>query len=506
MVLLTSSILLDTFLLITSVIFIVYKYFTWDFDYWSKRNVKFIKPTPFIGNFGDVLATKKSIGGFLSDFYFKMPGLDYFGIWVFGTPHLVVRSPELIKHILVKDFNSFSDRTIASDKNADPIMAHVIFIMKNPLWKAVRAKLTPIFTTGKMKNMVPLIADAGAAMNKYLYKQSMMNDEVEMKEVTAKFTTDVITSCVFGVNAMSFEHEDAAFRSIGRRMFNFKLANAIRGTAYFFAPRIVSLFKLRFFEEGINEFCRDAFWDAINERRRTGAKRNDMVDIIIEMLKTNEFEGDEAVAQAVQFFAAGFETTSSTISFALYELALNENYQTKLRMEIKQMREDHSELDYEAIKDLKFLDQVVKETLRKYPVLPFLDRRCMENYVSPNKDLVIEKGTPVYIPIKALHYDEQYFKNPEVFDPERFTDENAAKIQPYSYLPFGTGPHNCIGERFGLMGSKIGIIEIISNFYLECSENTPQPIEFDPKSFILQPVGGLPLKCIPIHRKMSMAG
>lgn len=62
------------------------------------------------------------------------------------------------------------------------------------------------------------------------------------------------------------------------------------------------------------------------------------------------------------------------------------------------------------------------------------------------------------------------------------------------------------GERFGLMGSKIGIIEIISNFYLECSENTPQPIEFDPKSFILQPVGGLPLKCIPIHRKMSMAG
>lgn len=90
----------------------------------------------------------------------------------------------------------------------------------------------------------------------------------------------------------------------------------------------------------------------------------------------------------------------------------------------------------------------------------------MENYVSPNKDLVIEKGTPVYIPIKALHYDEQYFKNPEVFDPERFTDENAAKIQPYSYLPFGTGPHNCIGKFISINRTFVFILFMLYFYFL----------------------------------------
>nr|XP_022913663.1 cytochrome P450 6k1-like [Onthophagus taurus] len=90
------------------------------------------------------------------------------------------------------------------------------------------------------------------------------------------------------------------------------------------------------------------------------------------------------------------------------------------------------------------------ETLRKYPVLPFLDRMCNTDYKLPGTDIIIEKGTPVYIPMFGLHYDEKYWNNPQKYDPERFSDEEINKRHQYAYIPFGSGPHNCIGERFGL--------------------------------------------------------
>lgn len=92
----------------------------------------------------------------------------------------------------------------------------------------------------------------------------------------------------------------------------------------------------------------------------------------------------------------------------------------------------------------------ILETLRKYPVLPFLDRICAENYKIPETDVIIEKGTFVYIPMFGLHYDPKYFPEPHKYDPERFNDENKKNIPPYSYIPFGEGPRNCIGKEFSI--------------------------------------------------------
>lgn len=81
-----------------------------------------------------------------------------------------------------------------------------------------------------------------------------------------------------------------------------------------------------------------------------------------------------------------------------------------------------------------------------YPPLSFLDRECDQEYTMPDSGIKIDVGTPVIIPVIALHRDPQYFPNPDVFDPERFSDENADKIVPFTYLPFGEGPHGCIGK------------------------------------------------------------
>ncbi|KAJ8944241.1 hypothetical protein NQ314_009518 [Rhamnusium bicolor] len=86
------------------------------------------------------------------------------------------------------------------------------------------------------------------------------------------------------------------------------------------------------------------------------------------------------------------------------------------------------------------------ETLRKYPPVPLITRQCVKDYKVPDEDVIIEKGNIVMIPVSGIHYDEDYYKNPEVFDPERFNEENIAQRPKYTHLPFGEGPRICIGK------------------------------------------------------------
>lgn len=89
----------------------------------------------------------------------------------------------------------------------------------------------------------------------------------------------------------------------------------------------------------------------------------------------------------------------------------------------------------------------LSETLRKYPSLPYLDRVCSKDYQIPGTNIVLEKGMAVMVPLLGLHYDPKYFPEPEVYNPERFSHENEQNIVPFSYIPFGDGPRNCIGKK-----------------------------------------------------------
>lgn len=267
-------------------VFVLYKYLTRNFSYWKKKQVPYVKPYPLIGNFFDILTFRKTFGHYFAELYNERKE-PFFGIFVFNSPYLVVRDPELVKSVLVKDFHYFSDRTIACDENADSMMANLIFAMKNPEWKLVRSKLTPIFTSGKLKAMLPLMNKAADDMKTHLAKVN--GTVVEAKELCAQFTTDLLTSCAFGINAHSFDRKNAEFRMMGRKMFDFKLMNGLRSMSYFFFPTLVSRLKFTFFDPAVNEFARNAFWGAIKKREAEGCKRNDLIDLIIEMKKDEKF-------------------------------------------------------------------------------------------------------------------------------------------------------------------------------------------------------------------------
>lgn len=253
------------------------KYLRRNYNYWKIKNVPYIEPIAPFGNFFDVFLFRESIGHLLGKFYnqFSAP---YFGIYVLDKPHLVLRDPEVIKAVLVKDFNYFYNRNSIADESCDSISSKMLFFSKNPEWRYLRTKMTSVFTTGKMKNMFALISNVSNEMVDYLQKN--VDKSVEVKEICAKYATDVITSCAFGLDAQSFQKEDAKFRSVGRKIFDFRYITAIRQTCYFMAPMLVKLFKIPFIDPNTTSFLRNVFHETIREREKTKLIRHDLIDII----------------------------------------------------------------------------------------------------------------------------------------------------------------------------------------------------------------------------------
>nr|Q964R1.1 RecName: Full=Cytochrome P450 6j1; AltName: Full=CYPVIJ1 [Blattella germanica]AAK57913.1 cytochrome P450 CYP6J1 [Blattella germanica] len=471
----------------------LYLFLTRHFNFWKKRGVIYVRPLPFFGNLKDVLLQKKYIGYYLKDIYEENINKPYVGIFAFDQPALLVNDLEIVKNILVKDSRNFIDRMVKVDESLSPLNANAIFALRGQKWKHVRTSLTPTFTTGKMKNMFYLVDKCGQQLVLFIEKFAKAENPVAVKDAVERFTMDVTAMCAFGIECNSLQDPKAEFSNLLHRIFQLSFTSAVANLATFFAPWVQNFFRLKLMDSEIEDRIRDIVWRAVHLREKTGEKRNDLLDYLMELRtsETSKLDGDDFVAQAFGFLVAGFHTSSMTLTFALYELSVHQDIQTTARTEIKDVLEHHKKkVTYYSIKDMKYLDMVVNETLRKYPAIPFLDRRCQEDYPL-TQDLMLPAGTGVYIPVYALHHDSKYFPSPAKFDPERFSEKNKQNIPHFAYMPFGEGPRNCIGMRFGSMQVKAALIHILSNFEVSPCKETRIPLIIDPKPFNLMALGGV---------------
>ncbi|XP_044731389.1 cytochrome P450 6k1-like [Chrysoperla carnea] len=514
MAVITSSWYTDLLTLTTGLLTILYFYLTSTYDYWKKRKVPYDPPVLLFGNFYNAFTFKRNISSYFYDLYRKT-NEKYFGFYIYRRPYLLLRDPELIKHVLVKDFNNFVPRTNADTTNKEDVLGRDnIFTIKDPHnWRYLRAKFSPFFSTGKMRNMFTLLDGFGEDLNKYV--KNHVNETIEVKDACRKYTTDVIVSTAFGIQANSFSDEEAEFSAISKKLFTFTLRRSVELICFFFVPELVTLFNFKLFSSFGTAFLRNAVSQAIEVREKNNINRPDLIDALIKLKNTGtledspdlndkqdhnkatiKFEGDILAAQAAVFFTAGFETTSSAISFTLYFLSYNPDIQIRLRKEIQTViAENSGKFTYDSLAEMKYLDLCIKETLRLYPSLGFLDREAMSTYTFPGTDLTIDKGTPVIISLTGLHRDPQYFENPEVYDPERFNDENKSKFPPFAYIPFGEGPRNCVGARFGMVATKVGLVHILKDFEVVTFKTAPT-LEIDPRGFLTSPKHGINLNFV----------
>lgn len=257
----------------------------------------------------------------------------------------------------------------------------------------------------------------------------------------------------------------------------------------------------------MKEFCLKLVTMTIEERERLNIEKRDLMQFLIQLrngvkidendwkiksaadgksLKTMTYE--EIAAQVFIFYIAGTESSTATISYTIYELSQNEELMQRAVRDVEDtLEENGGEFTYDAVNNMKFIDLCVKETLRKYPALPILNRECTKDYQFPGTNFTIEKGTSIIISLLGIHRDEKFFPNPELYDPDRFTDEKKAYDEDM-YMPFGSGPRSCIAFRLGLMVAKVAIVKLLMSFKIEQHEK--KELEFDVGTVALMPLKG----------------
>ena len=245
---------------------------------------------------------------------------------------------------------------------------------------------------------------------------------------------------------------------------------------------------LRLFEnvQGNQEYFPEIAKQIIKSRRQQGPTgRKDLLQLMMNANdetteeQASRLTDDEIVAQCVVFLLAGFETSSNTLSFTLYYLAVNPDVQDKLRAEINNAIESNAKKPLnEVAQHIEYLDCVIKEAQRLCPTLAQVNRECSEDY--DLNGINIPAGTEILIPIYFLHHDPDAWTDPEKFDPERFQSPRKDARHALQFLPFGAGPRNCIGMRFALMEIKIALVKILTKFRFEKSPETQVPLAIQP--------------------------
>ncbi|KAK4881418.1 hypothetical protein RN001_004737 [Aquatica leii] len=466
---------------------LIFFYLKYKNRYWYYKGVKTPQPKIIFGNVYDIITNKIRLGDYYDRLYkeYKSNGFEYIGFYTFTTPVLIMIDPELIKLILQTDFQHFCDRIHYVNKKTDAINSH-LFKLKGAQWKNLRIKLTPTFTSSKMKFMFNTVLDCSKGLLNVANKLAENNELINIHNVVLRYTSDVIASCAFGVDSNSLENPNSMFVKCAEMII--EQERMMERKEYFSQsfPKIADLIKLKFIRPEVKRFFNDIVSQIINNRETNNIHRQDFMDLLIQLKNktmplnennTTEFENnntyltvDEIVAQVFLFFSAGYETSSATLTFCFYELALNTVIQDKLRSEIRDtLAEYDGKITYEALSKMTYMDMIIKETLRKYPPLLSINRKCVKTYKVPNRDLVIDKDTNIVIPVYSIHTDQDYYPNPKVFDPERFSSQ----VPSCTWLAFGDGPRNCIGLRFGLLQVKLALTSLILKYKFTVDSSIP---------------------------------
>lgn len=167
MALVTNYWSVDSFIFLLAGYAALYMYITRNHIYWKKRGVKSIPVSNIFGNFGDCIFARKPLRDFLRELYSHGEGEKFIGFYVFDKPFLILRDPEAIKNVLVRDFKNFANRCVAPN-HSDFIGSANIFSLRNPAWKVLRQKLSPVFTSSKLKSMFDAMLETGMDLDTHL--------------------------------------------------------------------------------------------------------------------------------------------------------------------------------------------------------------------------------------------------------------------------------------------------------------------------------------------------
>ncbi|KAH8269317.1 hypothetical protein KR018_003246, partial [Drosophila ironensis] len=498
---------LITLTLCIAAVGLLYLVMTWNFDYWRKRRVPGPKPKIVTGNYPNMLSMKRNVIYDINDIYNKYK-CKYDAVGIFGgrLPQLLVINPQLARRVFVSDFKHFHDNDIARflDEKTDFIFANNPFSLTGEKWKQRRAEITPGLTMGRVKTVYPVTNTVCQKLSEWVTKQVRLEttgkNGIDAKEMSLRFTSEMVTDVVLGLSAGSFSGKPTPIMTHVNDLFNqpwtFMLFFVLTSTF----PALSYLLKLRFIPKKVEKFFIELMSSAVDARRAQLAagkefKRSDFLEYIMQLADKRDLNTRQLVARTMTFLLDGFETTSTVLAHMLLLLGRDQEAQQRLREEILP-RLKNGVVAFDELNSLPYLDACLQEAIRIFPPAFMSSKLCTESIELPNKDgpnFVVEKGTTVVVPLYCFMQDEEFFADSKAFQPERFMEPDAAKNYRDQgvFMGFGDGPRICIGMRFATAQIKAAIVELITKFNVRVNPKTRKDNEFDPSAILTSLRGGI---------------
>ncbi|KAK6642292.1 hypothetical protein RUM44_014015 [Polyplax serrata] len=488
---------------------LLYFYLTKNYGYWKKRGVAWEKPSLIFGNLFEGFTGKIPVGLIHTNMYQNHPSEKVVGWFKMRQPALLIRDPALIRQILLNDFTYFRNNDAEIDPEHDPIFGRNLFVLKDDIWKKNRALLTPAFTPGKIKGICSAMREVAKEFVKYLKKHP---EELNVKSTMSRYTAEVAARCGLGVEGNNFNDSKDDMFKMGLEIFQSGRWNILKFTVIQLLPDLAKHLGLKLVSDKVLAFFDTVLRDVIVYRQEKNEIRMDFVQFLLDIKKKSEqvangtlessilpsvYTNDDVLSGCIMFFIESFETTALSLTHILYLLAKNKHVQEKLRQEVDGALNE-GELTYEKLNQLSYLNCVVLETGRLLPVFFTLNKICTERYemdVGKSIPLVIEKGTPITLPVYAIQNDPAYWEEPESFMPERFANKEDAEAKANGiFLPFGEGPRMCPGYRIATAVMKVALVSILAELEVFPTGKTPDKIDYDPNYFLLSNKGGIHLR------------
>ena len=473
---------------IAAVLAWLYHSMTKHFDFWKSRGVPGPAPRfPWGNEFGPPFWTSMiEVEEWL---YSRHGGRKFCGYFEFNRPVLFVGDPDLIRAITVKDFEFFTDRR---DQGADENLKEAVSILRGAHWKETRSVMSPSFSARKLRSMHQMTLENAKNLVHFVLEDMEKKGEVEMKDMFGRFTMDNIATCAFGVNCNSFTDPDSTFATNATKLFATDRAALVRFIAGLALPELIT----KWIPDPLTkttQFFADVVTKTMAYREESSSPTSDFLQLLMDAKDRDGkriLSDKSIISQSVLFFFAGYDTTATLLTFIGYCLATNPEIQERVQEEVDEAETKHGGLTYAAIQDMPYLDRVIAETLRLYPPATRMERESTKDYTLPGTSVNVPAGTVVQISVYAIHRDPDHYPDPLRFDPDRFLPEEKEKRHPCAYLPFGSGPRNCVAMRFALFEAKVALAALLRRMTLKPSPKTPPPpVPLDKKSFLLAPAG-----------------
>ncbi|XP_044739872.1 cytochrome P450 4V2-like [Chrysoperla carnea] len=396
-------------------------------------------------------------------------------LWLGPIPIILSSDPEIVQELLTNP-NVLEKPALMKLVWMDA-MGSSILISNVPVWKHDRNIITRGFSPNILKSYFDIFVEKNHILTEKLDLELNKGTSFDIFGYLARTTLDAVCESVMGVNINSYN--EPTYFNASHSAMHLVMIRILSGFKLFpFYYRFTKDYKIaRENREILRKFTENIIAEKRKEYNLTSVKNNltevqamnknqlkkSMLEYLLDFTKNNaDFSQDLLRDEINTIIFGAYDTSATTLAFVLLHLANNKDIQTKLYHEIYTIFKDKNEIEFDDLIQLKYMEMVVKESMRLTATGPIIVREVSEDIDIGNYK--IPKGANIAIPIFTLHRNSKYWKDPLIFDPERFTSENIKKQHPYAFIPFSAGPRNCIGQRYAWMLMKIVLATLLNRY------------------------------------------